>query len=147
VSRRLFVFDWCIAESAMHRIAELTRTRDEFRHLALYAKSRTPDSEWVERITNRKAVVITEDAGKHSKPGEALPVLLWEKKLSYIVLGSSIQELPMDEKIRVMVDAWALIVERTDSEPSIGFKLFFNDHRTGTRLKPIKVNRPARNPH
>ncbi len=99
-------------------------TELEFQHLTRKFQSGIKDSKWVPALAAEKGwTIITGDSGRNSAKGQKLPDLCTVYGVTYILLGKSLHNSRVVEKIAALGFVWPKIVDAARGPSGLGFVL------------------------
>ena len=119
-----YLFDECIGKPVMQKLKLLVSENIEFQHIVDKFASGEKDEDWIPKLgTEGGWVVITSDAGKHSRRGHKLPDLCSEYKVTHIILSNSLHQRTNLDKIKWLGAAWQYIEVLHDKPPGSRFHM------------------------
>lgn len=118
------LFDECIGKPVMLQLLPLVSPGLEVHHLVDKFKRGEQDEDWIPQLgTEGGWVLITSDAGIHSKAGQKLPDLCAEHKVTHLILSGKLHKKTTVEKITWIAAAWPFVEEIFSSPPGSRFRM------------------------
>jgi hypothetical protein len=105
-----FLFDECIGKPLMLELQSMVAPDSEFRHIVDTFRAGEKDEIWIPRLgAEGDWIVITADAGTHSKRGRKLPQLCREYSVTHVVLSRTLHQRTVLEKVAALACIWPKI--------------------------------------